>query len=78
MEKIKSAIKCIRDFCVHQCCCDDSVYVRECPSNGKNGATNCALWNYRMGKNPNVSDERKEKMKQNALKRGFGKVKTDS
>jgi len=43
-------IQAIRVKCL-DCCCQQPKEVRECP------VTNCALWPYRMGKRPKISDQ---------------------
>lgn len=67
-----TAIKSIRRYCVDVCCAGDEAYARECPSDGrrtgKGQATNCPLHPYRMGKNPNISEETKAKRREIAIK----------
>ena len=70
MAKRLTAIKAIRAFCV-ECTCGDPEWIRECPSNS------CPLWVYRMGRNPNISQQTREKQRQRALRRGF-RGKSDS
>ena len=57
---ITNPVKAIRAFCL-ECCGDNRNDVRDCT------APNCALYPFRMGKNPyrtkrELSDEQKEKM----------------
>lgn len=56
-QKITSPIKAIKAKCL-DCCCGDKSEVRACP------ATNCPLWDFRLGKNPNrkrtLTDEQRE------------------
>jgi len=55
-EKHITPIKAIRLKCL-DCCCDSTSEVAECP------CTDCSLWPFRFGKNPNVrlSDEERER-----------------
>jgi hypothetical protein len=70
----RTAIKSIRDFCVRVCCCGDMEYVRECPDGvSHQGVPPCPLWPFRMGHNPNISDEAREKSRQAAKSRNLGK-----
>ena len=46
MEEIKSPLKAIRAKCL-DCMCDQPMEVRLCP------CTDCPLYPYRMGHNPN-------------------------
>lgn len=64
----KTAIKSIREYCVEVCCAGDQEYVRECPDGVVlQGKPPCPLWPYRMGKNPNVSEEKKAKARERLL-----------
>ena len=47
-KKAPSPLKAIRKHCL-DCCCDQSKEVRLCP------CTDCPLYLYRFGKNPNRS-----------------------
>jgi hypothetical protein len=60
MSKRLTPVKAIRAFCV-ECTCGDTEWIRECPS------TDCSLFPYRMGKNPNISTETKAKLREIAL-----------
>jgi len=46
----RTPIKAIRAKCL-DCCCDQMSEVRRCP------ATDCPLWEYRMGHRPKNSEE---------------------
>lgn len=57
----KNPVKAIREFCL-ECCNDSSSAVKECT------AVNCALYHFRLGKNPfrtkrEMTDEQKEAAK---------------
>jgi hypothetical protein len=56
-----TAIRSIRAFCVE--CIGGAAYVEECT------AVKCQLYPFRMGKNPNISAETKEKSKRRMLDR---------
>lgn len=56
-KKILSPIKSIRAFCL-ECTCGDREWIKECPS------VDCYLRPYRMGKNPNISKETKERARE--------------
>lgn len=71
MAERRSAIKSIRQYCVETCCAGDQEYVRECPGNSLNISVSCPLWPYRMGKNPNISDETRTKRRELAKSRNF-------
>lgn len=47
--KNRISVKVIRKHCVEICCNGSVLAVRECPS------TECALYEYRMGTNPNYA-----------------------
>jgi len=66
----RSAIKSIRAYCIEVCCAGDLEYVRNCPDGPKH-PTPCPLWNFRMGTNPNISEEAREKRRQIALEKGI-------
>ena len=68
---IKSPIKAIKQFC-QECLgvTRTAEQVRNCP------AEDCPLYQFRMGKNPYrkpISEEKREEMRQRALKMGFGR-----
>lgn len=65
----KTAIRAIREFCV-QCTVGDMEAIRECAPVPGIGA--CPLWPYRMGKNPNISEATRAKMRELAKSRNFG------
>jgi len=68
-EKKTTAIKAIRQFC-RECVCEDMDWIRNCPS------VRCALYPFRLGKNPNISEGSRAKSREQALIRNFGqKVK---
>ena len=55
-------VKAIREFCVECCCCGSTNAVKECTS------TNCALYEFRFGRNPyrakrELTEEQKEAAK---------------
>lgn len=54
-----TAIRSIRAFCVE--CIGGAAHVEECT------ALKCPLYPFRMGKNPNISEESREKSKQRML-----------
>jgi len=56
-----TAIRSIRAFCVE--CIGGAVYVEDCT------AIKCQLYPFRMGKNPNISAETKEKSRIRMLDR---------
>jgi len=67
----KSAIKSIREYCVTVCTSGDMEWVKNCPD-GPDHPCPCPLWRYRMGKNPNISEESREKRREIAKKHRFG------
>jgi hypothetical protein len=70
----RTAIKSIREFCVQTCCAGDMDYVKECPDGVEHqGKAPCPLYPYRMGSNPNISEETKERRRQEAISHGFQK-----
>lgn len=69
--KARTAIKSIRKFCVDVCCCGSEYEVRECLQYKEvKGVEACPLYPYRMGKNPNVSEETKAKQRERLVERG--------
>lgn len=68
-----TAIKAIRRYCVDTCCAGDEEYVRECPGNSQNISVFCPLWKFRMGKNPNISDETRAKRREVAERLNLGR-----
>jgi hypothetical protein len=73
MKERKTAIKSIRAYCVTVCCAGDQEWVRECPDGVVHGSVPpCPLWSYRMGKNPNISEESREKRRESAKRSGLG------
>lgn len=64
-----TAIKSIRAFCI-ECTFGDNEWIRECPC-GPESVQPCPLWPYRMGRNPNISAETKEKLRQRAAQNPF-------
>lgn len=62
----KNPVKAIRDFCL-DCCGDSYSFVKECTS------VNCALYPFRLGKNPfrtkrEMTDEQREAAKERLAK----------
>lgn len=49
--QVLTQTKAIRYHCL-DCCCYEINRVMECENNGVDGRTYCALWPYRMGRNP--------------------------
>ena len=73
-EKRLTPIKAIRAKCL-DCCCGSSQEVELCP------CTDCSLYAFRFGKNPNVklSDEERERRRQMARENlAFTKQTKDS
>lgn len=62
-------LKAIRAKCI-ECCCGNMAEVRRCPIKG------CALYEFRMGHNPNIklTEEQRLKKAQEARER-FGHTK---
>lgn len=58
----KSPLKAIRAKCI-ECCCWQNTEVKLCPS------TDCALYPFRMGKNPYAKREMTEEQRKAAIKR---------
>ena len=68
--RVPSAIKSIRSFCV-ACTGGDMEAVRTCKPIPDSSA--CALWPYRMGRNPNITAESKAKARERWLAKNKGK-----
>lgn len=72
MGKGRPKLKEIRSYCLqcqggHE---SSALYVRECTDK------QCSLYPFRMGHNPNISEETKEKRRNAALRYCFGSLKT--
>lgn len=63
----RPSVKLIRKTCLW-CMGDSQDFVREC------WTPDCALHPYRMGTNPNITEETREQRRQRALKHGFGRL----
>lgn len=63
----RPSVKLIRKTCLW-CMGDSQDFVRDC------WTPDCALHPYRMGTNPNITEETREKRRQKALKHRFGRV----
>lgn len=69
---IPSRLKAIRAKCL-DCCGDQSLEVEYCTCK-----ENCSLYPYRFGKNPNITEETRQKRREAALKRGFGQISSNA
>jgi len=66
-------LKNIKAHCLESCCCGNLREVLCCPADGIHSKPMCALWPFRMGKNPyrakrEVSEEQREKSRQRFMK----------
>lgn len=62
----RPSVKLLRKYCLY-CCGGDREYVRECPDGIPHGKqAPCALYPFRMGKNPNFNPAIAENLKQRA------------
>jgi hypothetical protein len=66
--KGRVSVKIIRQHCLNFCMGGSRVAVRECPS------TECSLYPFRMGKNPNYSEKTKKLKSRLAKKQGLAKI----
>ena len=69
MGKGRPKLKVIKAYCI-QCQGEhglSSLYVKECTDK------DCSLYPFRLGHNPNISEETKQKRRERALRAGLGK-----
>lgn len=65
---ISTPIKAIQVFCI-ECCGGNKQYVKECTS------TRCALYDYRLGQNPNRKTREYTKEEKEALRERVKKAR---
>jgi hypothetical protein len=70
--KGRPSVKLIRKYCLF-CQGGSSDLVRDCvEGEDHSGVKACSLFPYRLGTNPNISEETKQKRREVAMRSGFG------
>ena len=73
----RPSVKLIRRYCLY-CTSGDLEYVRECPDGIKHGGmASCALYPFRMGRNPNINLSDVEKAKRSQRLAGIRGLSAD-